>query len=89
MLFAVRIMYFLQDAAVVRLGVACLVYVIPYLGAFSSEVPPLPIPNREVKLTNADGTAMQCGRVGRRRLNQSGDFRIHFLRSLFLLYEIK
>ena len=29
----------------------------PYLGGYSSEVPPLPIPNREVKLTNADGTA--------------------------------
>ena len=28
------------------------------LGGFSSEVPPLPIPNREVKLTNADGTAL-------------------------------
>ena len=28
------------------------------LGGFSSEVPPLPIPNREVKLTHADGTAV-------------------------------
>ena len=28
-----------------------------YLGGYSSEVPPLPIPNREVKLANADGTA--------------------------------
>ena len=28
------------------------------LGGISSEVPPLPIPNREVKLTNADGTAV-------------------------------
>ena len=28
------------------------------LGGFSSEVPPLPIPNREVKLTYADGTAV-------------------------------
>ena len=28
------------------------------LGGYSSEVPPLPIPNREVKLTNADGTAL-------------------------------
>ena len=27
------------------------------LGGYSSEVPPLPIPNREVKLTYADGTA--------------------------------
>ena len=28
------------------------------LGGYSSEVPPLPSPNREVKLTNADGTAV-------------------------------
>ena len=28
------------------------------LGGYSSEVPPLPIPNREVKLTCADGTAV-------------------------------
>ena len=36
------------------------------LGGYSSEVPPLPIPNREVKLTNADGTAYLSGRVGSR-----------------------
>ena len=34
------------------------------LGGYSSEVPPLPIPNREVKLTIADGTAPPGGRVG-------------------------
>ena len=38
------------------------------LGGYSGEDPPLPIPNREVKLTGADGTATPCGRVGRRRL---------------------
>ena len=44
-------------------------YVIPhYYGGYCGEVPPLPIPNREVKLTCADGTAMQCGRVGSRLL---------------------
>ena len=36
------------------------------LGGYSSEVPPLPIPNREVKLTHADGTAFLGGRVGSR-----------------------
>ena len=36
------------------------------LGGYSGEVPPLPIPNREVKLTNADGTAYLSGRVGSR-----------------------
>ena len=36
------------------------------LGGYSSEVPPLPIPNREGKLTNADGTAYLGGRVGSR-----------------------
>ena len=29
-------------------------------------VPPLPIPNREVKPNSADGTANVCGRVGHR-----------------------
>ena len=28
-----------------------------YLGGYSEEVPPLPIPNRAVKLLSADGTA--------------------------------
>ena len=32
-------------------------------GDYSTKVPPLPIPNREVKLRHADGTAY-CGRVG-------------------------
>ena len=36
-------------------------------GGYSLGVPPLPIPNREVKPVRADGTAPQCGRVGRRR----------------------
>ena len=35
-------------------------------GGYSRGVPPLPIPNREVKPRRADGTAPQCGRVGRR-----------------------
>ena len=36
----------------------------PLSGGYCGGVPPLPIPNREVKPTCADGTAMQCGRVG-------------------------
>ena len=40
-----------------------------YLGGYSVRVPPLPIPNREVKPDNADGTA-DCGRVGSRRFYQ-------------------
>ena len=39
-------------------------------GGFGSGVPPLPIPNREVKPGRADGTAPQCGRVGRRLLEE-------------------
>ena len=35
-------------------------------GGYCGGVPPLPIPNREVKPVCADGTAMQCGRVGNR-----------------------
>ena len=43
----------------------------PLSGRYCGEVPPLPIPNREVKLTCADGTAMPCGRVGSRPLLSS------------------
>ena len=52
-------------------------------GGYCGGVPPLPIPNREVKPTCADGTAMQCGRVGSRLLLQS-TLKIHFFRVLFL-----
>ena len=52
----------------------------PLSGGYCGEVPPLPIPNREVKLTCADGTAMQCGRVGNRLLlSRASDFE-RFLR---------
>ena len=52
----------------------------PLSGGYCGEVPPLPIPNREVKPTCADGTAMQCGRVGRRLLlSRASDFE-RFLR---------
>ena len=57
----------------------------PLSGGYCGEVPPLPIPNREVKLTCADGTAMQCGRVGSRLLlSRASDFE-RFLR-LFCFY---
>ena len=49
-------------------------------GGYSSEVPPLPIPNREVKLTNADGTAYLGGRVGSRLFKPSP------IRARFFLY---
>ncbi len=35
------------------------------VGDYSNKVPPLPIPNREVKLISADGTSFS-GRVGHR-----------------------
>jgi hypothetical protein len=41
------------------------------VGGYSEEVPPLTIPNREVKLPSADGTA-PGGRVGRRQHNKMG-----------------
>ena len=37
---------------------------VQYCRGYSGEEPPLPIPNREVKLTIADGTAPPGGRVG-------------------------
>ena len=43
-----------------------------YFGGDSDGVPPLSIPNREVKPVIADGTAMQCGRVGSRLLLYEG-----------------
>ena len=51
-------------------------------GGYSRGVPPLPIPNREVKPARADGTAPQCGRVGRRRLSGAPSL---FGRALFLV----
>ena len=41
-----------------------------YYGGYSGEDPPLPIPNREVKLTIADGTDPPVGRVGSRRFRK-------------------
>ena len=40
------------------------------LGGYSAEVPPLPIPNRVVKLSIADGTALHRGRVGSRHFQK-------------------
>ena len=37
-----------------------------YCRGYSGEEPPLPIPNREVKLTRADGPDLPVGRVSRR-----------------------
>ena len=44
---------------------------VTYCGGYSGEDPPLPIPNREVKLTRADGTDPPVGRVGRRRFSEA------------------
>ena len=41
-----------------------------YCGGYSGDEPPLTIPNREVKLTSADGTAPPGGRVGRCRFSE-------------------
>ena len=43
-------------------------------GGYCGGVPPLPIPNREVKPACADGTAMQCGRVGGRHFSLEKPF---------------
>ena len=42
-----------------------------YQVVIAAGAPPLPIPNREVKPVCADGTAMQCGRVGGRSFYES------------------
>ena len=38
-----------------------IIYFILNLGKYNGEVPPLSIPNRAVKLTRADGTAIIVG----------------------------
>ena len=43
---------------------------VKYCGGYSGEDPPLTIPNREVKLTSADGTATPSGRVGSCRFSE-------------------
>ena len=43
---------------------------VTYYGGYSGEDPPLTIPNREVKLTIADGTDPPVGRVGSRRFRK-------------------
>ena len=53
-------------------------------GGYCGGVPPLPIPNREVKPTYADGTAMQCGRVGSRLLLEKSEaLRVAIFSGLF------
>ena len=60
---------FSQESRLGPLWLACVENSHPILlGGYCGGVPPLPIPNREVKPTYADGTAMQCGRVGSRLL---------------------
>ena len=56
-------------------------------GGYCGGVPPLPIPNREVKPTCADGTAMQCGRVGSRLFSYQS---VHLSNQMdaFLLYTV-
>ena len=57
----------------------------PLSGGYCGGVPPLPIPNREVKPTCADGTAMQCGRVGRRLLSMKS-LRFRKISEAFLFF---
>ena len=57
-------------------------------GGYSVGVPPLPIPNREVKPVRADGTA-SSGRVGRRHFSERffkvlKDLFFYFLRANFV-----
>ena len=53
-------------------------------GGYCGGVPPLPIPNREVKHTNADGTAPPGGRVGRCRFSDARV--INFTWASFFVY---
>ena len=53
-------------------------------GGYCDRVPPLPIPNREVKPACADGTAMQCGRVGSRLLSKQSLVNDEFARLFYV-----
>ena len=55
-------------------------------GGYCSGVPPLPISNREVKPTCADGTAQQCGRVGSRLLLRSEALETEMSSGLFCVF---
>ena len=74
-----------MDRKVLRIDVFSQV---EYCGGYSGEDPPLPIPNREVKLTIADGTDPPVGRVGSRRSSGArtsimtpGLLRFHYVRT--------
>ena len=54
-------------------------------GGYCGGVPPLPIPNREVKPAYADGTAMQCGRVGSRLLLNTESLENESFRGFFVV----
>ena len=56
-----------------------------YLGGYSIGVPPLPIPNREVKPNYVDGTARQRGRVDSRRFLIKSAFYSNVKKRFFLL----
>ena len=60
----------------------------PLSGGYCGGVPPLPIPNREVKPTCADGTAIQCGRVGRRLLSMKS-LRFRKISEAFLFFLLR
>ena len=71
-----------QESRLGPLWLACVENSHPILlGGYCGGVPPLPIPNREVKPTYADGTAMQCGRVGSRLLLEAS--KIQFFGAFF------
>ena len=67
----------------------CLFNSHPISGGYSVGVPPLPIPNREVKPNCADGTAMQCGRVGIRLFSSQSPFREPSQKGLFGCEKVK
>ena len=60
-----------------------------YCGGYSGEDPPLPIPNREVKLTSADGTATPSGREGSCRFSESPMIEISSGFLFFYLFVIR
>ena len=79
--------YPLSDELKKRLFAASMVMIVflRYSGGYSTRVPPLPIPNREVKPCHADGTAFS-GRVGSCRFSEAFDTEM-YRRFFVFLYE--
>ena len=62
------------------------IYVIRFPGDDGGGATPVPIPNTAVKPSSADGTAVYCGRVGRRQEFKFLKIALPFWQGFFYVY---